>query len=319
MNCPDCNEINDTNTAFCAKCGRPLGNRQSKNACKQPRVYFIALLFVPIIVVAAAIGYYKFYLPNGIAAEVNGEQIKVSELDAAVARIQHMSGAVAADLRHRALNELIAERLVLQEARKAGITVSKDDIAAAAAEARVASGLGEAAFRQSMKSLYGTAGEYEKELEHRLVIDRLIARKIGQPGTDPRMADRTVNQWLQDLSERATVRVALSEQLSGPGCSYCNARESQPGHDGAAGSGCASVATRLSMNAAKAADAGLRYWHRKYGPGEVASRTFDFGCHTRVDILKNNKIIGSLRYRNGNITELENRGKTDEQRRQVRR
>jgi hypothetical protein len=244
MICPDCNTMNDINALFCAACGRPLGDLQPKVFRKQPRVYFTALLFVPIIVIAAAIGYYKFYLPNGIAAEVNGEQIKVSELDAAVSRIQHMSGAVATDLRHGALNELIAERLVLQEARKAGVMVSKDEIAVAAAEDRIASGLDEAAFRQSMKSLYGTIGEYEKELEHRLMIGRLIAQKVVQPGTDPRTADRTVNQWLQNLSERATVRVALSEQLSGPGCTYCNAREDQPRLDGTAGSGCTELEKR---------------------------------------------------------------------------
>ncbi len=260
MNCPDCNKVNDAEAVFCAECGRPLGNQQTKVVYKQRRVYFIALLFVPIIVIAAAIGYYKFHLPNGIAAEVNGEQIKVSELDDAVSRVQHRGREAAADLRYRALNELIAERLVLQEARKAGITVSQDEIAAAA-EARIASGPGETPFWQAMKLMYGTAVEYEKDLKHRLVIDRLIARKVVPLGTDPRTAGRTVRKWLQDLSEKATVRVALTEQLSGPGCDYCKTREGQPlTRDGAAGSGCATAAgRRASANTAKAAaDAGLR-------------------------------------------------------------
>lgn len=316
MNCRDCNKVNDIDAAFCTECGRPLGNQQPNVVHKQRKAYFIALLFVPIIVIAASIGYYKFYLPNGIAAEVNGEEIKLSELEAAVSRMQHMSGAITADLRHRALNELIAERLVLQEARKVGITVSKDEIAATAAEARIASGLDDSAFRQAMKSMYGSADGYEKDLERRLMLNRLIAQKVVPYGTDPQTAGRTVSQWLQDLSEKATVRVALTEQLAGPGCGCCNPSGGQPqSMRGAAGSGCAMATGRQSAagQTKAAADAGLRYWHAKYGPGGVTSRTMDFGCHTQVDILKDNKIIGTLLYQNGTVTELERRRNTNEQ------
>jgi hypothetical protein len=53
-----------------------------------------------------------------------------------------------------------------------------------------------------------------------------------------------------------------------------------------------------------AADAGLRYWHAKHGSDAVTARFTDFGCHVQVDIVKNEKIIGSLRYQDGNISEL---------------
>jgi hypothetical protein len=48
---------------------------------------FQVLLFVPILIAAAFIGYYQFILPNGIAAVVNGGEIREAELDSAVERL----------------------------------------------------------------------------------------------------------------------------------------------------------------------------------------------------------------------------------------
>ncbi len=305
--------MNDGDAVFCANCGRPLGGRPPETA--DNRVYLIALLFVPIILIAAAIGYYKFYLPNGIAAEVNGELIRLSELDAAAARMQGWRGAAPADLRYRALKELIAERLVLQEARKAGVAVSKDEIAAAVAEARTASGLDDAAFQQAMKSIYGSEADYEKDLDHRLIINRFIAQKVVAPGTDPKTAYRMVSRWLQDLPGKATVRVALTEQLSGPGFGCCNVQGGQPpAMRGNAGYGCAMGAggQAAAGPTKEAVDAGLRYWHGKYGPGEVTTRAIDLGRYAQVDIIRDNKIIGTLVYQNGTITEQQGRKNVNE-------
>jgi len=284
LSCPDCNKVNDPEAVFCAECGTPLGTQQSKAVSKQRRVYFIALLFVPIIVIGVVIGYCKFYLPNGIVAQVNGEEIKLSELDAAAARMQHMSGETAAERRSRSLNELIAERLVLQEARKAGITVSKNEIAAAVAEACITSGLDDAAFRQAMISMYGTEVGYETYLERRLMINRLIAQKILKRSNNPQTTGPTVSQWLQNLSEKATVRVALTEQLSGPGCGYCSPRGGQPQSlDRLVGSGCAMAAGRQGASDSTKAteDAGLNYWHGKYGPSEVIVKRSALGVTAR--------------------------------------
>ena len=220
MNCPECKKTNDDDAIFCSECGQLIEKRRPELASKQRRAYFIALLFVPIIAIAAFIGYHKFNLPDGVAAVVNGEEIRRSEVDAAVARLQGMNKDASAHLRYQALNELISERLVLQEARKAGIRITKEDLAVANASAREASGLDEAAFQQAMKSIYGNG--YEKALERRLIINRLISEKVVPRGADPKTTSRAMDQWLQDLSGKADVRIALSEQLSGPGCSGCN-------------------------------------------------------------------------------------------------
>lgn len=305
MNCPECKALNDEDALFCTACGKSLGNTQPKSGSRQRRVYFITLLFIPVVIIAGAIGYYKYYLPSGVAAVVNGEEIKISELDAAVARMRGGSDSPAASLRYQALDELISERLVLQEARKAGIEVSKEALARAVDEAQAASGFNEAAFNQAVSARYGSMRGFENELKRRITINRLIAERVVPPGTDSKTAGRAVNQWLHNLSARASVRIALAEQLAGPGCGCCNNRDEAAGLNKGV-PGCAASRAGAEPAAGQkqvATDAALRYWHDKHGRDAVTAQPIDYGCHVQVDIIKDKKIIGSLRYQNGSILE----------------
>ncbi len=305
MDCPECKASNDGDALFCAACGRPLEDVQPKTVSNQRRAYFITLLFIPVLLIAVAIGYYKYYLPGGVAAVVNGEEITLSELSDAVARMQGSRDASAAGLRYRALNELISERLVLQEARKAGITVSKEALASAAAAAQAASGLDAAAFNRAMSARYGNERGFEKDLVRRILVNRLISERVVPPGSDPETAGRAVRQWLQGLSDKASVRIALAEHMSGSGCSCCSNLDERTGLTKglpgctARGAG----AARTSDQEQTAVDAALRYWHAEHGPDPVTAKPTDFGCHIQVDIIKNEKIIGSLRYQGGSILE----------------
>ncbi len=297
MQCNSCKTMNEADALFCTECGTPLNGQAPEPLRKQRKPYLFALLFVPVIVIVIAIGYYKYFLPDGVAAVVNGEEIKLSELTAAVSRLQG-GGEATAQLRSQALNELIAERLVLQEARKAGLQVSKQEVAAAAAQARTSSGLDDAAFTKEIRSLYGSVRGFEQQVERRTLINRLIAERVVPAGADPETASRSVNLWLRDLSGKASVRITLAEQWSAGGCGCCN-KESGPRQQ--------TIATAqppASEKSKAAADACLQYWRAKHGPEAVATRLTDYGCHYQVDIMKNEKIIGSLRYQGGAITEM---------------
>jgi hypothetical protein len=227
MLCPDCNTSNDSDARFCSECGRPLMSPPDVPSAKTPRAYLFALLLVPVIAIAGGLGYYKFFLPEGIAAVVNGEEIKRSELDAAVVRREAADPAAKGEggqaaqyarrLRYAVLNELITERLVLQEARKAGIDISDGDIAAAGARAQASSGLDKAGFDFVITRQYGDRRTFEEAARRELIIKKFIARKAVSQGGDPQRA-AAVNAWLQDLSARATVRIALAEEWPGAGC-----------------------------------------------------------------------------------------------------
>ncbi len=308
MQCRTCSTMNDADAVYCIECGSPLAGKQQNGLRKQRGPYWYALLFVPVILIAVAVGYYKFFLPDGVAAEVNSESIRMSELNAAVARMQQGSSG-SPWLRYQALNELITERLVMQEAEKAGIRASRDEVSAAVDEARRQSGFDQGTFGREITSRYGSMHEYERFLERRITINRMIAEKVIPRGADAQTSRKAVSQWLQKLSGSASIRIALAEQMpsTGCGCSSGPGDKTGQGH-GMPSRGCAMSAkaqdSAVSDSLMPAKEAGLRYWHEKHGPGEISARAADFGCHIQVDIVENGKIIASLRYQDGNISGL---------------
>lgn len=229
MHCPGCTARNDPEAEFCIECGRPFPQTTAGAPfpAKPRKAYLFMIALVPVLALVAGIGYYKFFLPDGVAAFVNNEEIRLSELDEAIARVRGEGSAVSEGLRHQILNQLITERIALQEARKAGISVSREELAVAARDARAASGLNDKSFNQEISSIFGNTRAFEAALERRLLIRKLIAERVAPPGADPVSARRAADQWMRDVTARATVRIALAEQVAGPGCGCCNGEGGQ--------------------------------------------------------------------------------------------
>ncbi len=312
MVCSRCNTNQDPDSRFCSDCGAALAEpRKSRSA------YRYALLLIPVIVLACAIGYYKFILPQGIAAVVNGEEITHAELEQELSRIEGSRGSADPRVRYQALNGLITERIMLQEARKAGTDASREEIAAAIADVRAKSGLDEERFNRQAEAQFGSIRKFEEAFRNRLIVTKYIAAHVIPQGADQQTARQAVEQWMQKTSGAAAVRVTLAEQWSAAGCGCAN------GNSGAAtaAAGCrmSGAGCRMAKNDAasgqaavpavepskrdKAAEAGLSYWHEKHGSDAVTATVTDFGCHMQVDIVKDSKTIGSLRYQNGRIFE----------------
>jgi hypothetical protein len=227
VRCPDCDTVNDPDARYCSECGRTISGDAKIPSAGTTRTYFFALLLIPVIAVAGGLGYYKFILPEGIAALVNGEEIQRSELDSAVALTQAKNGEEnlkddhtaqnARRLRYEVLSRLIMEKLVQQEARKAGISVSPGDVASAVSRAQTSSGMDKKGFHALVMQRFGSVPSFEEAVRCELIVKRVIARQVLQGG-DPKHAGDERNAWLADLSARASVRIALSEQWSGAGC-----------------------------------------------------------------------------------------------------
>ncbi|HUJ17397.1 MAG TPA: SurA N-terminal domain-containing protein [Nitrospirota bacterium] len=317
MLCPQCKIENEPDARFCSECGSAMQEGpQAPSTLKTRRVYLYALLLVPVLAIAGWIGYYKYILPGGVAAVVNGETISLRELDAEAARTAGSREAVDARLRYAVLNSLITQRLVLQEARKAGVSVSREEIASTAARARSASGFDEAVFNQRVVSQYGSMKDFEQAVERGLLVNKFIEEKVIPVSADPRTGRAALDQWLQDHTAAASVRVTLAEQWSGAGCGCCGSGAGASTAPRAGSGGCRTARSGCGManrgaarstdplNAGEAADAALRYWHEKHGAEAVSAKVIDFGCHMQVDIIKDTRIISSLRYQGGSISEL---------------
>lgn len=309
MLCTHCNHSNDVDAAFCGECGKPLGAVPSAAPARSKKAYWFIVVLVPMLLLVGWFGYYKFFLPDGIAAVVNGEDIKLSELNAEIVRTQTAPESVTGRLRYQMLNEMIAERLVLQEAIKAKMSVSRDEIRAVAASARSASGLDEKAFEKEMQSQYGSAAAFERAVGRNLLIRKFITEKVVPSGADPMTARAAVNNWFREASGRSSIRIALAENGSTAGCgsksgcgNNCTTAGGQPQQKQAVPTASTSGQPKDRSKTAEAAC--LKYWQDKHGADSVTTKLTDYGCHFQVNIIKNDKSIASLRYQNGSITEL---------------
>lgn len=133
MECLGCNGMNDDDARFCVQCGNVISTGPKIPLVRSRRVYLFALLLVPVLALVAAVGYYKYFLPDGVAAVVNGEEIRCSELNTvmspALARQESAAGrrlteSETAKLRYETLYRMIADRLAQQKARNAGTGAS---------------------------------------------------------------------------------------------------------------------------------------------------------------------------------------------------
>jgi len=306
MHCPGCTARNDPEAEFCIECGRPFHQTTADAPfpTRPRKAYLFMIALLPVLALVAGIGYYKFFLPDGVAAFVNDEEIRLSELDETVAREEGEGSAIPEGLRHQILNQLITERIALQEARKAGISVSREEIAVAARDAQAASGLTDKSFNQEISSRFGNTRAFEAALERRLLIRKFIAERVAPPGADPVSARRAADQWMRDVTARAAVRIALAEQVAGPGCRCCNGEGGQDRKAGnITGQNIVAKQSPESNRMKTALDAALRYWHAKHGPDAIETQQTDFGCHIQVDIFQREKMIASLQYQSGIITE----------------
>ncbi len=218
IQCAKCRRANDSDAAFCQNCGRPLAGSA---AGSRRRPYLYALLLLPVLFAAAAIGYYKFYLPDGVVAVVNGETISRAELDAAVKAGGHGANVPEERLgrvRYEALADLIDQRIACQEARKAGITVPPAELEEEIERLRTASGLDEEAFLGAMAEEYGSVKAFRKSVERRLAAGKFIEQRVIAGVSSPSLADSRLRDWMERELQRASVRIALAEELPGPPC-----------------------------------------------------------------------------------------------------
>jgi hypothetical protein len=248
--------VNDADARYCAECGESLSGGGTNNRVGTRKAYLFILLLVPVIAVAGGIGYYKYYLPTGVAAVVNGEEIARSELDARLTRMQLTSvremsegettGIEMRRLRYAALNGLITEKLVLQEARKAGVGVSREEVRSSLEQARASSGMDREGFTKSVNKQYGSWVAFESAIERELIVKRFLNEKVVSQGLDARKSAEVMDTWLRDLSARAQVRITLAEQWSGAGCGCGDSGgKNQATGPVAASQGCAMMKTGL--------------------------------------------------------------------------
>jgi hypothetical protein len=298
---------NDGDAVYCEQCGNLLGSDVGRKAASHRRTFWYVVLIVAAAVAVAGFGYYKFFLPGGVAAVVNGEEIPLAEVDGVMRSAvnnRELPAEVGARMRYEVLTRLITERIAEQEAIRAGVRASSDEVAEAVNRSRAATGMDRDAFAAKAAEVHGSMKSFRKALERQITIRKYLAEKVAAGIGDPTIANARVEQWFQDISRRAVVRIALREQLPSSGCGCCasggtvaGTQGCDPGRGRPGGEG-------SGPQAEEARTAAIAYWHEHHGPGKVETRLTDFGCHIQIDIIQASRTAASLRYQNGTITEL---------------
>jgi len=308
MECGKCRNANDADARYCVSCGSPLDGSIGPAAAKTGGTWWYLALLLPVLAFAGGIGYYKFYLPQGVAAVVNGEEISLAEVDRAARDITDgkvLPEEARSRMRYAVLSRMVTERIVLQEARKAGITISKDEMNAAVERRRSVAGMDEKTFAEQMKERYGSMDAFRRSLERQLAIGRFIDEKFSAGASDAATVSARMDQWMREMRGSSVVRIALAEELPGAGCA-CSGGNGTTGPGRACGmrKGQSPGAQQMNPQAREAQKAATAYWQARYGTDAVEMQVRDFGCHIQLDIVKNDKIARSLRYQNGTITEM---------------
>ncbi len=308
MECGKCRSANDADARYCVNCGSSLDGRADHGSAKLGRNWWYLLLLLPLLAFAAGVGYYKFYLPKGVAAIVNGEEISLADVDKAASDIadgKALPEEARSRMRYAVLSRMIAERIALQEARKAGITISQDELAEAVERRRTSAGMDQNTFADQINERYGSMAAFRRVLEQQLAINRFIDQRVTAGATDPATVSARMEQWQREIRGKAVVRIALAEELPAGNCGCCSGnRAPAPGRACDPRKGPPAGAGQLSPQARDAQKAALAYWQARNGDGPVDTRVRDFGCHIQVDIVKDERIAKSLRYQNGTITEM---------------
>lgn len=105
---------------------------------------------------------------DGVAAVVDGRVITVREVETtAVARTK--MGAPGVDQKKEALEGLIENMLIQQEADRLGVSVSKGDVEAAAADIRKRNNMEEAAFKEALASQGMPWADYLDQLKAQIL------------------------------------------------------------------------------------------------------------------------------------------------------
>lgn len=144
------------------------------------------------------------------AAEVNGEKISeemlARQVDARTRQFQAQGTAInALDLRSSVLEQMIAETLILQGAREAGITVSDEEVAVHVGSIR--DSMGEEAFNRTLQNDSLSVEEFSALIRDRAMKEKFAVALVDESAVTEEDAKNYYAQKKDAFTEPASVQV----------------------------------------------------------------------------------------------------------------
>jgi hypothetical protein len=298
--CPSCGEWNEKGNQFCIHCGNPFP-RKKRFLFRNRYVLFGAIG----LILAGGIAYFLTGgLESNLVGKVNGEAITRQEFSKRLERVKKFyelrygrnlfQGEDGREnlnrLKTDILDEMITEKILLQEAKSAGYDSAPDvEILKQVEAIKGKSGLSDDDLKQKMGI---SIGDLKEELRKGWVISQFIEKAVLKD--DPQNGEAVFAQWFTKAKAKAKIETYEKLEpvlIAKASCcrSGCGGGRIQP----------------LDPKIEKEAKAkALEYYEMKTQKKGASARVTNFGCHIQVDIIEEGKIMVSLTYRNGEVQEI---------------
>ena len=301
--CPSCDGGNEKKALFCVHCGNPLPGRR-----RTPKKIRHIIFGVIGLILIGAIGlFWMGGCESKLVGKVNGEEITRKEFSKRVERAKKFyevhngqslfQGEEGKEnlnrLKTDILDEIATEKILLQEAKRAGYSSAPEGEIRRQVEAvKEKYGLTDADLKQKMG---GGIEDLKEELQKEWLISQFL-EKVVLKG-DQQNSELLFAEWFTKAKAKAKIETyekfepVLTAKTSccRSGCGGSRTQRTQP----------------LDSKIEKEAKAkGLEYYEKKTQKKGASAKVTDFGCHIQVDIIEDGKVVLSLTYKKGEVREI---------------
>jgi hypothetical protein len=302
--CRACDGWNEYGSRFCIHCGSSFPLKKKKARLAKP--YILAGI---VIMTLGLFAFFLIYSPESReVGRVNGEEISREEFSKRIARAKKFyeyrygqdvfqgeaSRANLNRVKRETLDEMVNERILLQEAKAAGyIRAPEEEIEEELEAIKKKNSLSDA----DITNIFGgTIEDFKAELRTGWVISRFVKEVVLKD--NQASGNQLFSQWITEVKARSKIETYEKfEPVSTAVASCCSS--------GGGGCGGGSRAQSIDPKIEQEAKAkGLEYYEKKTQKKGASAKVTDFGCHLQVDIIEDGKVALSLTYRQGEVQEI---------------
>ena len=301
--CPFCGEGNEKGSRFCIHCGRSFpGNKKIRSAS------WYILVGIGLVLAGTVTFFWIHNLESKEVGKVNGERISREEFSKRIDRAKQFyayrygqdifQGEAGRGnlnrLKTETLDEMVNEKILLQEAKAAGYGAAPEEEIEKQLEAiKKKNGLSDA---DLAKIFGGSIEDFKADLRKGWVISQFV-EKVVLKG-DQANGNQLFSQWFTQAKAKSKIETYEKlEPVSTAKASCCGS-----GDGGCGGSGRAQSLDPKTEQEARAK--GLEYYEKNTQKKGASAKVTDFGCHIQVDIIEGGKVVVSLTYRQGEVQEI---------------
>lgn len=181
-----------------------------------------AIIALLIVVVLAGLAYYAFKMAkpatnDDVAALVNGTAISKSEYNESLAMVTQNAtsmgvdmtdSAIQEDIKKQALDILINNTLLIDGAKKSGITASNDEVQSEYDKLVTELG-GDEALKAKMQEVGLTEEKLRSNISDRILVDAYLQKETDIENVS--VSDEEVNDFYSSIAQNSTTTPPLSD------------------------------------------------------------------------------------------------------------